>query len=171
MNKIIFSIIILLLLPSCKSKVENILINGDWSIDSFYLNCKTNNNLLYGFMFLFNEDFKCQLPQSKFDVDIYSNKKKIGKWEIEELNPKEYKLNIYTENKIINGKFSLKFWYYKEASVLLMTLEKDSLIFINYDHWNSYNPNEKFIINNTYDYEEMEKYLKSRCNKMKLNTK
>ena len=50
-----------------------------------------------------------------------------------------------------------------------MTLEKDSIFFLNYDPWNLYKPNDKFIQNNTFDFdEEMKEYIKKRMDKMKL---
>jgi hypothetical protein len=160
-NKI-FVMLIFLILTSCKSDVEKTLINGDWSINDFYFYEKKSFDKLNGFMFLFEDNFTCIIPKTDFDNDIYTNKKSKGIWNVEKINSKEYILDINTENKIINGVYLLKFWYYRETKVLLMTLEKDSIFFLNYDHWNQYLPEHNFIKNNTYDYEELGEYMKKR---------
>ena len=168
-SKKIILMLILTIFMSCNSNEEEVIIRGSWNVDNFLVNGEKKNKSILGLLFTFDNDYKCKIPVTTMDYSINSNKKAKGIWKLEKQKNKEFKLSIKTENKIINGDFLLRFWYNKELKIILMTLEKDSIFFLNYDPWNLYKPNDKFIQNNTFDFdEEMKEYIKKRMDKMKL---
>lgn len=139
---IIISTITFFLCTSCRNKVDKGII-GWWSMDTIYYKGYDIKYCLWLNTISFRKN-SCEFEETNGNCLDINESGKYGTWKVNTDNI-PYTLEIRSENKIFDGKHTIKFKRDDGNKLLKMEIESDSLYIVCRKGLFNYKENEKLI--------------------------
>ena len=137
-------IILLAVLSSCSSNKTETVISGVWTIDTISYKNQDIIQCLGLNVLTFKKDNNCELPVVE-NCNGINDYNRNGSWKIIDVKNTPVILNILSENRIFNGKYTIKFMRDDEKKLLKMKIQSDSVYWISSKTFFDYDDNTELI--------------------------